>query len=59
MKDVNRIASSVLHPGSASRADVRSLMRMQAQALLTQIQTALGRRNSGSPAAPGARRVAR
>jgi hypothetical protein len=41
---VNRVAAAVLKPGAASRADARSLMRTQAQALLAQIQTALGRR---------------
>ena len=41
---VNRVAAAVLKPGAASRADARSLMRIQAQALLGQIQAALGRR---------------
>jgi hypothetical protein len=41
---VNRVAAAVLKPGAASRADARSLMRIEAQALLGQIQAALGRR---------------
>ncbi|MDQ6679461.1 MAG: zinc-dependent metalloprotease, partial [Pseudomonadota bacterium] len=42
---INRIAAAVLRPGSLSRADARGLMRMQAQALLAQIQAALSRRS--------------
>ncbi|MEP7056357.1 MAG: zinc-dependent metalloprotease [Caldimonas sp.] len=42
---VNRLAAGVLRPGAASRADSRSLLRVQAQSLLAQIQTALGRRS--------------
>jgi len=45
---VNRLADAVLRPGAASRADVRSLLRTQAQSLLTQIQSALGRRSYGA-----------
>ena len=41
---VNRVAGAVLRPGSASRADERSLARVQAQSLLAQIDTALARR---------------
>jgi len=41
---LNRLAAAVLRPGSASRADARSLVRVQAQSLLTQIQAALTRR---------------
>jgi hypothetical protein len=41
---VNRIAAAVLRPSSASRADARSLARVQAQALLVQIDNALARR---------------
>ncbi|HEX7440014.1 MAG TPA: zinc-dependent metalloprotease, partial [Caldimonas sp.] len=40
---VNRVAAAVLRPGTSSRADTRSLLRIQAQALLAQIQAALGR----------------
>ena len=35
-------------PGASSRADVRSLLRTQAQSLLAQIQTALGKRSYGA-----------
>jgi hypothetical protein len=48
---VNRLADAVLRPGAASRADVRSLLRTQAQTLLTQIQAALGRRTYGADTA--------
>jgi hypothetical protein len=41
---VNRLAAAVLRPASASRADSRSLMRVQAQSLLAHIQAALARR---------------
>ena len=41
---VNRVAAAVLRPGSASRADARSLIRIQATSLLNQIQAALARR---------------
>ena len=45
---VNRLATAALRPGAASRADVRSLLRTQAQTLLAQIQTALGKRIYGA-----------
>ncbi|MGH8795531.1 MAG: zinc-dependent metalloprotease [Caldimonas sp.] len=45
---VNRIAAALLRPGNASRADARSLMRVQAQSLLGQIQAALARRSFGA-----------
>jgi Met-zincin/Domain of unknown function (DUF5117) len=45
---VNRLATAALRPGAASRADVRSLLRTQAQTLLAQIQTALGKRTYGA-----------
>ncbi|MEO7009356.1 MAG: hypothetical protein ABI156_09430, partial [Caldimonas sp.] len=45
---VNRIAAALLRPGNASRADARSLMRVQAQSLLGQIQSALARRSFGA-----------
>ncbi len=43
---LNRIAAAVLRPGGASRADVRAQARVQAQALLAQIQGALGGRRT-------------
>ena len=43
---LNRIAAAVLRPGGASRADVRSQARVQAQSLLGQIQGALGARRT-------------
>ncbi len=45
---VNRLAGAALRPGAASRADVRSLLRIQAQTLLAQINTALGKRSYGA-----------
>jgi hypothetical protein len=45
---VNRLAAAALRPGAASRADVRSLLRTQAQSLLGQIQTALAKRSHGA-----------
>ena len=40
---LNRIASMVLRPGSAGRADARSLVRSQAQALLVRLNAAAQR----------------
>jgi len=40
---VNRVAALLLRPASLSRADARSLMRMQAQALLARMQSAARR----------------
>ncbi len=37
---VNRVANNLLHPASLSRADARSLMRAQAQTLLSRINSA-------------------
>lgn len=37
---VNRVAAALLRPGAASRADARSLMRVEAQALLTRLNGA-------------------
>jgi hypothetical protein len=37
---VNRVANNLLRPSALSRADARSLMRVQAQALLTRINAA-------------------
>jgi hypothetical protein len=37
---VNRLAAALLQPTAASRADARSLLRAEARALLTRIQTA-------------------
>ena len=45
---VNWLAAAALRPGAASRADARSLLRIQAQSLLAQIRTALGRRTYGA-----------
>jgi hypothetical protein len=45
---VNRVAAAVLRPGTSSRADARSLLRVQAQALLAQIQAALARNSYGA-----------
>jgi hypothetical protein len=42
---VNRVATAVLRPGGASRADERSLARTQAHALLAQIDATLARRS--------------
>ncbi len=47
---VNRIASVLLRPGSLSRADARSLLRAQAQALLAKIQAAERRPGLGAEA---------
>jgi hypothetical protein len=47
---VNRVANLLLRPGSMSRADTRSLVRAQAQALLTRIQTASKRGGLGAEA---------
>jgi len=41
---VNRVAAGVLRPANASRADERSLARVQAKSLLSQIDGALARR---------------
>ena len=40
---VNRLAALLLRPGAYSRADARSLLRTQAQALLGRIHAALKR----------------
>ena len=40
---VNRLAAQLLRPGSLSRADARSLLRVQALALLTRLNTAAKR----------------
>ena len=40
---LNRVAGLLLRPGSASRVDTRSLVRVQAQSLLTRINGALQR----------------
>jgi hypothetical protein len=40
---VNRIASAVLRPGGAARADARSVVRAQAQTLMGRIERSLGR----------------
>ena len=45
---LNRVAAAVLRPGGTSRADARSLIRIQAQSLLNQIQAALARRTYGA-----------
>jgi Met-zincin len=37
---INRLSMQLLRPGAASRADTRSLLRAQAQTLLTRIQSA-------------------
>lgn len=47
---VNRVANMLLRPGSMSRADTRSLVRAQAQALLARIQTASKRGGLGAEA---------
>ncbi len=41
---VNRVAQMLVRPGSLSRADARSLLRSQAQRMLTKIQSAATRR---------------
>ena len=41
---VNRVAQMLLRPGSLSRADARSLLRWQAQRMLTKIEVAAKRR---------------
>jgi hypothetical protein len=45
---VNRLAAAVLRPGAASRADTRSLARVQAQSLLAQIDGTLAKRTHGA-----------
>lgn len=40
---VNRLAGQLLRPGAASRADTRSVMRVQAKALLARLESASGR----------------
>ena len=40
---VNRLAAAAAAPGAASRVDSRSLMRVEAQALLARIRSALRR----------------
>jgi len=47
---VNRLAGLVLRPGSLSRADARSLMRMQAQELMARIHAATQRKGLSSEA---------
>jgi hypothetical protein len=47
---VNRLAGLVLRPGSLSRADARSLMRVQAQELAARINTAAQRKGLSSEA---------
>lgn len=47
-EQLNRVAAAVLRPGGTSRADARSLIRIQAQSLLNQIQAALARRTYGA-----------
>ncbi len=41
---VNRIAALLLHPNAATRADTRSLVRVQARGLLEAIRAAMHRR---------------
>jgi hypothetical protein len=45
---LNRIAALLLRPGAASRVDTRSLVRVQAQGLLTRINAALKRNSLGA-----------
>jgi len=40
---VNRIAALLIRPGAASRADTRSIVRMQARSLLERIRAAMYR----------------
>jgi hypothetical protein len=47
---VNRLANLVLRPSSLSRADARSLMRVQAQDLMTRIHAAAQRKGLSSEA---------
>lgn len=47
---VNRVAGMLLRPGSMSRADTRSLVRAQAQALLARIHSASKRGGLGAEA---------
>jgi hypothetical protein len=48
---VNRVAGLLLRPGAMSRADARSLWRMQARDLLGRMQAALRRNGLGAEAA--------
>lgn len=45
---LNRIAGLLLRPGAASRVDTRSLVRVQAQGLLTRINATLKRNSLGA-----------
>ncbi len=47
---LNRVTATLLRPGSAGRADARSLMRVQAQALLTRLNGAAQRGNLSADA---------
>jgi len=47
---VNRLAGLLLRPGALTRADARSLVRVQSQQLLVQIQVAAQRKNLSAEA---------
>ena len=47
---VNRLSALLLRPGALSRADARSLLRMEAQALLVRLELAQKRRGLGPQA---------